>query len=228
MISNFTNQYNLTCVFFFLDVTIVDLLDKGKIPSLEDPIKKWYYQLGQWLNQNNHVKITDDELDSLEKFSHIRGSPTISMFKALQSKSPNACVNELSEWAKENKREDVLEIINRHRVDNTQKLNSLSYIVQLELANKLDEELEPALKNWYDLAIHFNFGFSERLTMKNSQQTRNRLSKTEGLLERLIQLNPSLRLDVFIEWAKSTDLNEVAKDLCSFKEQLLQERGSSL
>ena len=203
------------------DVTIMALMDQDKIPNLDlDYYKRWYYQLGEWLISENHLDITRNDLDILENYFHGGGSCTIALFDAIGSQNINDLVSELRQFAKEYKREDVLEILDTANILDTQKISCLSEPIKFQLASKLDRRIV-SVKGWETFATRLKFNHEQREAFRNYRLEPGRFSPTNALFEMIRTKNRNLRLSVIIEWARSAGRNDVAKDLIDFEKEVL-------
>jgi len=136
----------------------MDLLDKDKLPNLDEFYEKSYYQLGEWLIDHDHLDIMKDDLDGLEKYFHGGGSCTLALFEAMAAQNRNDLVRSLRAFAETSKRHDLLEILNTAKIPDTQKIICIDTEMRVQLASKLDKRIV-GVKGWEALATYFKFGY---------------------------------------------------------------------
>jgi len=204
----------------------MDLLDKDKLPNLDEFYEKSYYQLGEWLIDHDHLDIMKDDLDGLEKYFHGGGSCTLALFEAMAAQNRNDLVRSLRAFAETSKRHDLLEILNTAKIPDTQKIICIDTEMRVQLASKLDKRIV-GVKGWEALATYFKFGYEQRESFKSYRVEPGRFSPTKALFEIIRRQKKPLSVDVIIDWAENVGRNDVANDLYKFQQEVLQERRQS-
>lgn len=132
---------------------------------------------------------------------------------------PNDLVKNLRDCAKKMKRYDVIKKLDG--ISDQKRISDLDDKIRKEIANSLDA-YDLGMADWRCFASYFKFGFNRRKLFKRAQAVPNEYSPTMKLLETITQENPSLTVDVLIQWAREElriDIVNLLEDFVKDSEQ---------
>ena len=196
-----------------------------KLASLMDDYnKKYFIQLGEWLVTNKHVnERLRSKLPGLKKNFQGGGSPTMAIFEADAARCPDRGINEQLQFAKNETRKDVSNIVKEFIQKNPKvtKVSQLDLITKQKIADLLDVPTH-AIKGWDALAAYFGFNKQERHHFKISYVVPGEFSPTQELFQLLKHENDSLSVKLIIEWSRSVPYDEVTQLLSKFFHDQIQ------
>ena len=206
-----------------LDDTIV----LNKLASLMDRYyEKNHIRLGEWLFQNKKIdKKLKNKLKGLEKFFYGGGSPTLAFLEANAAVRPNDLVIEFRDFAREKKRQDVIEVLNGIHEDELMK--DLEDNVKAEIADCLDRHII-GVADWEVFAHHFGFGHDERQEFKKAQTAPKEFSPTRALIGILKKKEGTIPTQCIIDWAESESRNDISNQLKEFIETTISCRDRNI
>ena len=134
--------------------------------KMDDYNENNHVRFGEWLIRNNKIdEKLKKKLKGLEKYFHGGGSPTLAFLQANSTNNVDDMVSKLRNYAKEKKRNDVVEVLNGICED--KKMKDLEDNVKTEIADLLDRRVVGAA-DWESFASLFGFKHNQRKVLLKS------------------------------------------------------------
>ena len=199
--------------------------DSGNLKKLanlmDDYYKKEHVRLAEYLIEKKvpGYESLKKKKESLQKHYFGGGSPTLAFFSANASKNPNDLVKKLKEFAREESREDLVQVL--ELVDDNTFLKELKVEMKEKIADLLEQKID-GVADWECLATYFSYSHIELEQFKKTQIYPGSFSPTKALFNILYEINRELPISHIIEWAVSCGRNDIADHLNTIKERKVE------
>ena len=142
----------------------------------------------------------------------------MAFFSANAIEHPNDLVKKLKEFAREKKREDLVQVL--ELVDDNTFLKELKVEMKEKIADLLEQKVPVA--DWECFATYFGYSYIELEQFKKTLIYPGSFSPTKALFKILDEINRELPISHIIEWAVSCGRNDIADHLNTIKERKVE------